>query len=63
MKIRRFRNVTPPPPKAPPTDPELLGLLDEILNRSDDDGAPNDEDEDEDEDDTLDPDSLVIAVR
>ena len=62
MKIRRFRNVTPPRPKAPPTDPELLGLLEDILNQSTEDGAPA-KTEDEDEEETLDPDELVIAVR
>lgn len=45
--IRRRHDITPPPRVAPPTDPELEGILDHILE---------DDEDDEDEDETLDAD-------
>ncbi len=46
MMIRRRHDITPPARVKPPTDPELLSLLDDI------------EEEDEDADETLDPEDL-----
>jgi hypothetical protein len=45
--IRRRHDITPPARVKPPTDPELLSLLDDIV-----------EEDDEDEDETLDPEDL-----
>jgi|DEB0MinimDraft_6_1074348.scaffolds.fasta_scaffold17931_4 hypothetical protein len=52
MIRRRSRNISPPRRVAPPTDPELLDVLDEILNGPDENDSPSD---DLDLDDTLDP--------
>jgi|13_taG_2_1085334.scaffolds.fasta_scaffold26835_1 hypothetical protein len=44
--IRRRHDITPPQRVKPPTDPELLAILDDLVE------------DDEDEDETLDPEDL-----